>query len=73
VDNMIGKKVIGKKVTISGMAIEIISDDDERWKCRNITTKETVFIKKSVLKNAIKLGKAEIISERDDNENKRLR
>jgi hypothetical protein len=69
VDNMIGKKVIGKKVTISGMAIEIISDDDERWKCRNITTKETVFIKKSVLKNAIKLGKAEIISELDDNEN----
>ncbi len=55
-DNMIGKKVI-----ISGMAIEIISDDEERWECSNITTKETVFIKKSVLKNAIKLGKAEVI------------
>ncbi len=53
--------IIGKKVIISGMAIEIISDDDERWECRNITTKETVFIKKSVLKNAIKLGKAEVI------------
>ena len=61
--------MIGKKVIISGMAIEIISDDDERWECRNITTKETVFIKKAVLKNAIKLGKAEVISEFDDNKN----
>jgi hypothetical protein len=61
--------MIGKKVIISGMAIEIISDDDERWVCRNITTKETVFIKKSVLKDAIKLAKAEVISELDDNEN----
>ena len=57
-DNMIGKKVM-----ISGMAIEVISDDDERWECRNITTKEIIFIKKSVLKNAIKLGKAEVIEE----------
>ena len=54
-------KMIGKKVMISGMAIEVISDDDEQWECRNITTKEIIFIKKSVLKNAIKLGKAEII------------
>lgn len=61
-DNMIGKKVI-----ISGMAIEIISDD-ERWECRNVTTRETVFIKKSILKDAIKLGKAEVISGFDDKE-----
>ena len=57
-DNMIGKKII-----ISGMTIEIISDNDERWECRNITTKEIIFIKKSVLKDAIKLGKAEVISD----------
>ena len=57
-DNMIGKKVM-----ISGMAIEVVSDNDERWGCRNITTKEIIFIKKSVLKNAIKLGKAEVIEE----------
>lgn len=55
-------KMIGKKFMISGMAIEIVSDDGERWETRNITTKETVFIKKSVLHNAIKLGKAEEIS-----------
>jgi len=44
------------------MAIEIVSDDGERWEARNITTKETVFINKSVLLNAIKLGKAEEIN-----------
>ena len=53
---------------ISGMTIEVISDDDERWECRNITTKEKVFIKKMVLKDAIKLGKAEVLSELNDNE-----
>jgi hypothetical protein len=61
-------KMIGKKIMISGMAIEIISDDGERWETRNITTRETVFINKLVLKNAIKLGKAEVISESDDEE-----
>ncbi len=61
-------KMIGKKFMISGMAIEIVSDDDERWGDRNITTKETVFINKLVLQNAIKLGKAEEISELDDKE-----
>jgi len=53
---------------ISGMAIEIVSDDGERWETHNITTKETVFINKSVLRDAIKLGKAEEISQLDDKE-----
>ena len=60
--------MIGTKIMISGMAIEIVSDDGERWETRNITTKETVFINKSVLQNAIKLGKAEVISQLDDEE-----
>ncbi|OOZ41219.1 hypothetical protein [Solemya elarraichensis gill symbiont] len=59
-------EMIGKKMMISGMAIEIISDAGDRWETRNITTKETVFFNKSVLQNAIKLGKAEEISESDD-------
>jgi len=46
---------------ISGMTLEIISDDGERWETRNITTKEVVFFDKSVLLKAIKLGKAEEI------------
>lgn len=58
--------MIGKKVNISGMAIEIISEDGERWECRNITTKDIVFIKKSVIKDAIKLGKAEVVTEPGD-------
>ncbi|MFC1589797.1 hypothetical protein ACFL3P_05970 [Pseudomonadota bacterium] len=43
------------------MTIEIVSDDGERWETRNTTTRETVYIDKSVLQNAIKLGKAEEI------------
>ena len=54
-------EMIGKKFMISGMAVEIISDAGDRWEARNITTRQTVFIKKSVLENAIKLGKAEEI------------
>ena len=59
-------KMIGKKLIISGMSIEIISDDGERWNTRNLTTNETVFINKVVLQNAIKLGKAEDMSALDD-------
>ena len=59
-DNLIGKKVI-----ISGMTLEIISEHDDNWECQNITTKEPVYFKKSVLENAIKLAKAEILPEQD--------
>jgi hypothetical protein len=55
-------KMIGKKFIISGMAIEIVADDGDRWETRNLTTRETVFINKSVLHDAIKLAKAEEIS-----------
>lgn len=53
--------MIGKKFMISGMLIEIVSDDEDKWKTRNVTTNETVFFDKSVLEKAIKLGKAEEI------------
>lgn len=58
--------MIGKTFMISGMVIEIISDDGERWETRNTTTKETVFFDKSVFDRAIKLGKAEEISPLDE-------
>ena len=61
-------KMIGKKFMISGMAIEIVSDDGDRWQTQNITTKQTVFFNKLILQNAIKLGKAEEISKLDDKE-----
>lgn len=54
---------IGQKYIISGMTIEIISDDGARCETRNITTREIVFFDKSVLLNAIKLGKAEEVVE----------
>lgn len=50
--------MIGKKFEILGIVIEIISDDGDRWKTRNITTKETDVINKQVLLNGIRLGKA---------------
>lgn len=62
------ENMIGKKIVISGMTIEVISGDKERWECRNMTTQETVFMKKSVIENAIKLGKAEVVSALDDND-----
>jgi len=57
------ENMIGKNFLISGMVIEIVSDDSDRWETRNITTKETVFMNKLVLQNAIKLGKAEEVTE----------
>ena len=54
---------IGQKFIISGMTIEIISDDGGRWNTRNITTKEMVSFDKSELLNAVKLGKAEEVLE----------
>lgn len=56
----------GKKIVITGMTLEVIAERDDQWECRNITTKETVLFKKSVLEGAIKLGKAEVITEGDD-------
>jgi len=55
-------KMIGKKFEIRGMVIEIISDDGDSWKTRNITTKETDLINKQVLQNAIRLGKAKEVT-----------
>lgn len=57
--------MIGKKFEISGMIIEIISDQGERWETLNITTGETVYFDKQFLLNAIKLAKAEEILESD--------
>jgi hypothetical protein len=58
--------MIGKRYMISGMLIEIVSDEGDKWKTHNITTSETVFFDKSVLEKAIKLGKAEEIPGMDE-------
>ena len=59
-DNLIGKKVI-----ISGMTLEVTAEQDDSWQCQNITTKEVIYFKKSMLENAIKLAKAEILPVQD--------
>ena len=64
-DRLVGR-MIGKKIVISGMVLEIVSDDGDRWETRNVTTRETVFMEKKTLQDAIKLGKAEEISAPDD-------
>ena len=55
--------MMGKKYIISGMRVEIVADNDEKWETRNITTRETVYFDKAVLLKAIKLGKAEELVE----------
>lgn len=57
------ENILGKKLIISGMTIEIIADDGDNWETHNLTTKETLFMNKLVLDNAIKLGKAEEITD----------
>ena len=51
--------MIGKKFLISGMQIEVVSDNGDQWETRNFTTGEAILFDKSVLDRAIKLGKAE--------------
>jgi len=58
--------MIGKKFLISGMKVEIVSDEGNKWLTRNITTDQTVFIDKAVLEKAIRLGKAQEISDLDN-------
>ena len=57
--------LIGKKIMIAGMTIVVVADQGDSWECQNITTRETVMFKKAVLDNAIKLAKAEILSDED--------
>lgn len=57
------ENMTGKKLIISGMTIEIVADDGDNWETYNLTTKETLFMNKVVLENAIKLGKAEEVTE----------
>ena len=61
------KNMIGKKFLISGMLIEVISDEGEKWKTLNNTTRETVYFNKKFLSDAIKRGKAEEMPSTDVN------
>ncbi|MDH5600551.1 MAG: hypothetical protein OEY78_04515 [Gammaproteobacteria bacterium] len=56
------ENMTGKKFILSGMTLEVVSDAGDKWEMCNITTKETIFMEKSVLDNAIKLGKADEVT-----------
>lgn len=58
--------MVGNTLLISGMLITILSDEGDSWLTQNVTTKDKVFFKKSVLEDAIKLGKAENVSDKDE-------
>jgi hypothetical protein len=59
------QELIGKTIEIAGMVIVIESDDGESWKCRNLTTREALVMKKAAIERAIKLGQAEIVPGRE--------
>ncbi len=54
--------MIGKTIEIAGMVIEVLSEDGDSWKCRNLTTNQALTLKKAEIERAIKLGKAEVVS-----------
>ena len=58
--------VIGKRYMISGMVIEVVADDGDRWKSKNITTGEIVYFDKKMIQQAIKLGKVEEVAADSD-------
>ncbi|MEJ2142202.1 MAG: hypothetical protein P8Y24_07575 [Gammaproteobacteria bacterium] len=58
--------MIGKKFMITGMQIEVVSDEGDKWQTRNLTTGEMVLFDKAVLEKAIRLGKAEEITDLDN-------
>jgi hypothetical protein len=55
------KDLVGKRFAISGMTIEVLSDQGDKYQVRNVTTRDILEMDKTMLVNAIKLGKAEQI------------
>ena len=49
------------------MVLQIVADAGDRWETRNTTTRETIFMEKTILQNALRLAMAEVIS---DNKNR---
>lgn len=60
--------MIGTTIEIAGMVIEVLADEGDCWKCRNLTNQQTLVMKKAVIERAIKLGQAEVMS-RESSEN----
>jgi len=57
------KDLVGKRFAISGMTIEVLSDEGDKYQVRNVTTRDILEMDKAMLDKAIRLGKAESESE----------
>jgi hypothetical protein len=53
--------MIGKVIEIAGMRIQVLGDEGDSWKCRNVTTQQELLMDKAVVDRAIRLGKAEVV------------
>ncbi|MCB1774513.1 MAG: hypothetical protein KDI88_12920 [Gammaproteobacteria bacterium] len=53
--------MIGKTIEIAGMLIEVLAEEGDSWKCRNLTTRQILVMKKAAVDKAIKLGQAEVV------------
>ena len=51
--------MINRKFIITGMLMEVIADEGDKWKLLNHSTNETVLLDKTFLEKSIKLGKVE--------------
>ncbi len=56
------QELVGKQFSISGMIIEVLDEESDKFRTRNITTGDIVYLDKAVLISAIKLAKAEEIT-----------
>ena len=54
--------LIGKTYVISGMTIRVLSEEKGKYVAENVTTHEIVRFDRAFLEKAIKLGKAEEVS-----------
>ena len=57
--------MIGKQFIITGMLMEVVADEGEKWKLRNHTTNETLLMDKAFLDKSIRLGKVEEVPARN--------
>lgn len=55
-------ELTGRTIEIAGMVVEILAVEGDNLVCRNLTTRHELTMDKAVVEQAIRLGKAEIVS-----------
>jgi len=57
--------MIGKQFIIAGMRMEVIADAGDQWQVLNLTTGKSLLFDKKMLHDAIRLAKAEEVTDAD--------